>query len=116
MTALPQDTALTTDQRNRALAAMSGDEGLDVLVVGGGVTGAGIALDAAGRGLSRIAVGGDLDLQHALQAPGSADSSRQALAVAIAQQPVEAGLEGPIAIGEGVDHRQAAGAERLRTA
>ena len=33
MTALPQDTALTTDQRNRALAAMSGDEGLDVLVV-----------------------------------------------------------------------------------
>ena len=39
MTALPQDTALTTDQRNRALAAMSGDEGLDVLVVGGGVTG-----------------------------------------------------------------------------
>ena len=51
MTALPQDTALTTDQRNRALAAMSGDEGLDVLVVGGGVTGAGIALDAAGRGL-----------------------------------------------------------------
>ena len=51
MTALPQDTALTTDQRNRALAAMSGDEGLDVLVVGGGVTGAGIALDAASRGL-----------------------------------------------------------------
>ena len=34
MTALPQDTALTTDQRNRALAAMSGDEGLDVLIVG----------------------------------------------------------------------------------
>ena len=51
MTALPQDTALTTDQRKRALAAMSGDEGLDVLVVGGGVTGAGIAVDAAGRGL-----------------------------------------------------------------
>lgn len=51
MTTLPQDTALTTDQRNRALAAMSGDEGLDVLVVGGGVTGAGIALDAASRGL-----------------------------------------------------------------
>ncbi|WP_399521378.1 glycerol-3-phosphate dehydrogenase/oxidase [uncultured Actinomyces sp.] len=51
MTTLPQDTALTIDQRNRALAAMSGDEGLDVLVVGGGVTGAGIALDAASRGL-----------------------------------------------------------------
>ncbi|MEE6274190.1 glycerol-3-phosphate dehydrogenase/oxidase [Georgenia sp. MJ206] len=30
---------------------MSDDEGLDVLVVGGGVTGAGIALDAATRGL-----------------------------------------------------------------
>ena len=51
MTALPQDTALTTDQRKHALAAMSGDEGLDVLVVGGGVTGAGIAVDAASRGL-----------------------------------------------------------------
>nr|WP_226924932.1 glycerol-3-phosphate dehydrogenase/oxidase [Georgenia satyanarayanai] len=30
---------------------MSGDEALDVLVIGGGVTGAGIALDAATRGL-----------------------------------------------------------------
>ncbi|WP_420111039.1 FAD-dependent oxidoreductase, partial [Pseudactinotalea sp.] len=30
---------------------MSDDAGLDVLVIGGGVTGAGIALDAATRGL-----------------------------------------------------------------
>ena len=48
---LPCDTALTADQRNRALEAMSASEGLDILVVGGGVTGAGIAVDAASRGL-----------------------------------------------------------------
>ena len=45
------DSALTTAQRSAALEAMSGEEGLDVLVVGGGVTGAGIAVDAASRGL-----------------------------------------------------------------
>lgn len=44
-------SALTRQSRDRALAAMSDAEGLDVLVVGGGVTGAGIALDAATRGL-----------------------------------------------------------------
>ena len=46
-----QDTALNAAQRKRALEEMSSTEGLDVLVVGGGVTGAGIALDAAARGL-----------------------------------------------------------------
>ncbi|QPL05099.1 MULTISPECIES: glycerol-3-phosphate dehydrogenase/oxidase [Actinomyces] len=45
------DSALTTAQRSAALEAMSAPEGLDVLVVGGGVTGAGIAVDAASRGL-----------------------------------------------------------------
>ncbi|CAM2924922.1 glycerol-3-phosphate dehydrogenase/oxidase [Actinomyces slackii] len=44
-------TALNAPQRTSALEAMASDEGLDVLVVGGGVTGAGIALDAASRGL-----------------------------------------------------------------
>ncbi|GAB3625124.1 glycerol-3-phosphate dehydrogenase/oxidase [Mariniluteicoccus endophyticus] len=42
---------LTAEHRQLSLEAMSDDEGLDVLVVGGGVTGAGIALDAATRGL-----------------------------------------------------------------
>ena len=37
--------------RARALTALTDDAGVDVLVVGGGVTGAGIALDAATRGL-----------------------------------------------------------------
>lgn len=45
------DAALTREQRARALEEMSSSEGLDLLVVGGGVTGAGIALDAASRGL-----------------------------------------------------------------
>ncbi|MBV2363796.1 glycerol-3-phosphate dehydrogenase/oxidase [Streptomonospora nanhaiensis] len=39
------------DQRAEALAAMAGGE-LDVLVVGGGIVGAGVALDAVSRGLS----------------------------------------------------------------
>ena len=42
---------LTPTDREQSLAAMSADEGLDILVIGGGITGAGIALDAATRGL-----------------------------------------------------------------
>lgn len=42
---------LTATSRSAALAAMGDDAGLDILVIGGGVTGAGIALDAATRGL-----------------------------------------------------------------
>ncbi|WP_228389071.1 glycerol-3-phosphate dehydrogenase/oxidase [Cumulibacter manganitolerans] len=48
-------SALTAASRERALRAMCDDAGVDLLVVGGGVTGAGIALDAAARGL-RVAV------------------------------------------------------------
>ncbi|WOQ18229.1 glycerol-3-phosphate dehydrogenase/oxidase [Raineyella sp. W15-4] len=44
-------TRLTCESRQAALEAMADDEGLDVLVIGGGVTGAGIALDAATRDL-----------------------------------------------------------------
>ncbi|MFC2640907.1 MAG: glycerol-3-phosphate dehydrogenase/oxidase [Propionibacterium acidifaciens] len=51
MNASRRNSALTVDQRARALEELSAPEGLDVLVVGGGVTGAGIALDAAARGL-----------------------------------------------------------------
>ncbi|WP_235939384.1 glycerol-3-phosphate dehydrogenase/oxidase [Occultella kanbiaonis] len=43
--------ALTAQTRTDALAAMSDGTPLDILVIGGGVTGAGIALDAATRGL-----------------------------------------------------------------
>lgn len=42
---------LTAQHRAESLAAMADDEGLDILVIGGGVTGAGIVLDAATRGL-----------------------------------------------------------------
>jgi len=38
-------------ERSRALAALA-DEEFDVVVVGGGITGAGVALDAAARGYS----------------------------------------------------------------
>ena len=44
-------TALGPAHRDRSLARMTG-EVLDILVVGGGVTGTGAALDAASRGLS----------------------------------------------------------------
>lgn len=42
---------LTAASRTAALEAMTDDAGVDILVIGGGVTGAGIALDAATRGL-----------------------------------------------------------------
>ena len=42
---------LSQSQRTESLEAMADDEGLDILVIGGGVTGAGVALDAATRGL-----------------------------------------------------------------
>src|SRR5674476_1686385 len=43
--------ALSPQDRSRALSAMQEDE-LDLLIVGGGVVGAGAALDAVTRGLS----------------------------------------------------------------
>lgn len=43
--------ALNPLEREKVLEEMASDEGLDILVVGGGVTGAGIAYDAALRGL-----------------------------------------------------------------
>ncbi|MFL6074260.1 MAG: glycerol-3-phosphate dehydrogenase/oxidase [Mycobacteriales bacterium] len=46
------DTALNAARRDRELAALATGEVVDLLVVGGGVTGAGVALDAASRGLS----------------------------------------------------------------
>lgn len=46
------DAALTAGRRARELAELSSGESVDLLVIGGGVTGAGIALDAATRGLS----------------------------------------------------------------
>ena len=44
-------TALSHGVRSASLDRMTADV-LDVLVIGGGVTGAGAALDAASRGLS----------------------------------------------------------------
>ncbi|TKG68388.1 glycerol-3-phosphate dehydrogenase/oxidase [Prauserella endophytica] len=44
--------SLSARRRTRELAELATGERVDVLVVGGGVTGAGIALDAASRGLS----------------------------------------------------------------
>src|SRR5256885_10505269 len=45
-------TALNALRRTRELAALAAGEVVDVLVIGGGVTGAGTALDAVTRGLS----------------------------------------------------------------
>lgn len=47
-----RDTALSPTSRGDAIAAMAAADELDVLVVGGGVVGAGCALDAVSRGLS----------------------------------------------------------------
>src|ERR1700722_6071759 len=57
---LCNDCAVATFQRERALEAMAGTS-YDLVVVGAGMTGAGVALDAASRGL-RVALidGGDV--------------------------------------------------------
>lgn len=53
---MSEPTALNAARRAAELAAL-GDEGrTDVVVIGGGITGAGIALDAASRGLSVVLV------------------------------------------------------------
>ena len=48
----PTDRTLLSPARRRADRARLADEVVDVLVIGGGVTGAGAALDAASRGLT----------------------------------------------------------------
>jgi len=48
-------TALNESRRAADLAALADGETLDLIVVGGGITGTGIALDAATRGL-RVAL------------------------------------------------------------
>jgi glycerol-3-phosphate dehydrogenase len=45
-------TALNADRRRTELAALADAGRVDIIVIGGGITGAGIALDAASRGLS----------------------------------------------------------------
>jgi glycerol-3-phosphate dehydrogenase len=52
---LTGSTALNESRRATELAALADGEALDVIVIGGGITGTGIALDAATRGL-RVAL------------------------------------------------------------
>lgn len=53
---LPGSTALDAGRRTRELAAIADGAEIDLLVVGGGITGVGIALDAASRGLRTVLV------------------------------------------------------------
>ena len=55
-TTLPRSTALDAVRRSAELAAATDGRVVDLLVVGLGVTGAGVALDAASRGLDVVAV------------------------------------------------------------
>lgn len=55
--------SLNAARRARDLEALAAGEVVDVLVVGGGITGAGVALDAASRGLS-VALVERRDLAH----------------------------------------------------
>lgn len=53
---MPDPTVLNAARRAADLAALAEGEPLDVVVIGGGITGAGIALDAASRGLRVVLV------------------------------------------------------------
>lgn len=52
----PASSALSSGRRTRELDALADEREIDVLVIGGGITGAGIALDAASRGLRTVLV------------------------------------------------------------
>ena len=52
----PHSSALNAARRTRELAALGDDPMIDVLVIGGGITGVGLALDAASRGLRTVLV------------------------------------------------------------
>lgn len=52
----PGNSALNADRRARELRQLGDDADIDLLVVGGGVTGVGAALDAAARGLRTVLV------------------------------------------------------------
>lgn len=49
-------SALNRERRQRELSALGDGQAIDVLVIGGGITGAGVALDAASRGLRTVLV------------------------------------------------------------
>jgi glycerol-3-phosphate dehydrogenase len=49
-------SALNAARRRTELAALGDGAAVDVIVIGGGITGTGIALDAASRGLSVVLV------------------------------------------------------------
>ena len=49
---MSDSSALNADRRQADLAALGAGAAIDVIVIGGGITGVGIALDAASRGLS----------------------------------------------------------------
>jgi glycerol-3-phosphate dehydrogenase len=52
----PHSTALNAERRAGELSALGDDPHIDLLVIGGGITGVGIALDAASRGLRTVLV------------------------------------------------------------
>lgn len=59
----PHPSALDASRRARELDGLAAGRAIDVLVIGGGATGAGIALDAASRGLRTVLVERN-DLAH----------------------------------------------------
>ncbi|MGW4356267.1 glycerol-3-phosphate dehydrogenase/oxidase [Nocardia sp. NPDC004582] len=52
----PSSSALNRERRQRELTALGDGSVIDVLVIGGGITGVGVALDAAARGLRTVLV------------------------------------------------------------
>ena len=53
---MTRSSALSAARRSADLAALGDGRTVDVVVIGGGITGTGIALDAASRGLSVVLV------------------------------------------------------------
>src|SRR4051812_21733118 len=63
MTVITRGSSLNAERRARDIEALAAGEVVDVLVIGGGITGVGVALDAVPRGLS-VALVERQDLAH----------------------------------------------------
>ena len=73
-------TALNAARRAADLTALADGEPVDVVVIGGGITGVGIALDAASRGL-RVALVEKHDLAFGTSRAGVPNWSMAACAI-----------------------------------
>ena len=101
-----RSASLNAERRAAELARVAGGEAVDVVVIGGGITGAGVALDAASRGLSTVLLE-RRDLANGRFFDSSRAGGRPPLSFRLGQGVIIRGLE------EGVATMHLGGTRRL---